>query len=354
MELLDRYLQAVKFWLPKEQQDDIVAELSEDIRSQIEEQESKLGRKLDSAEIGAILKRHGRPSQVANRYLPQQFLIGPALFPVYKLVLKIVILCYLVPWLLIWVGFMSFDTSYRAAHSVAGDLAGAWGSFWINGFMTIGVVTAVFAVLERARSKPGVADNWDPAKLPPVRNARQIPRLNSGMGLAANLLFLTWWVNGNWSQTLFERSGVRIVFSLVWVSIYWAILVLCVAVIVLFMVNLARPQWTLARATIQLVLDCAGSAVFCWSLRARILAEITIPNLSSARAAHIVDVINTNMARSFPFGVVACVLIILLSDGGRLYRIRGNRGQLAQSLAVIALLAVMAVEAGAHTFSRMI
>ena len=41
MELLDRYLQAVRFWLPKAQRDDIAAELSEDIRSQIEERESR-------------------------------------------------------------------------------------------------------------------------------------------------------------------------------------------------------------------------------------------------------------------------------------------------------------------------
>ena len=39
MELIDRYLQAVKFWLPETQKEDIIAELSEDIQSQIEEKE---------------------------------------------------------------------------------------------------------------------------------------------------------------------------------------------------------------------------------------------------------------------------------------------------------------------------
>jgi hypothetical protein len=34
-ELVDRYLQAVRFWLPKRQQEDIIAELSEDLHSQI-------------------------------------------------------------------------------------------------------------------------------------------------------------------------------------------------------------------------------------------------------------------------------------------------------------------------------
>ena len=44
MELLDRYLQAVRFWLPRKQQDDIIAELGDDLRSQIEEREASLGR----------------------------------------------------------------------------------------------------------------------------------------------------------------------------------------------------------------------------------------------------------------------------------------------------------------------
>ena len=48
MDLIERYLQAVQFWLPKEQKDDIIAELSEDLHAQIEESESALGRTLRS------------------------------------------------------------------------------------------------------------------------------------------------------------------------------------------------------------------------------------------------------------------------------------------------------------------
>ena len=83
MELIERYLQAVAFWLPKGQQQDIIAELSEDLHSQIEEKETELGRSLNKAEIEAVLKQRGRPVLVANRYLPQRSLIGPVLFPIY-------------------------------------------------------------------------------------------------------------------------------------------------------------------------------------------------------------------------------------------------------------------------------
>ena len=71
MELIERYLQAVKFWLPKAQKQDIIAELSEDIYSQMEEKESELGRKLSDLEVEIILKQRGRPVLVANRYQPQ-------------------------------------------------------------------------------------------------------------------------------------------------------------------------------------------------------------------------------------------------------------------------------------------
>ncbi|MEI6668118.1 MAG: hypothetical protein WCP29_08175 [Acidobacteriota bacterium] len=93
MDLLDRYLHAVKFWPPKAQRQDIVSELSEDIRSQVEDKECELGRALSETEVEAILVRIGRPVLVAGRYLPQRHLIGPALFPIYVFVLKIVTAC---------------------------------------------------------------------------------------------------------------------------------------------------------------------------------------------------------------------------------------------------------------------
>jgi len=44
MTLLDRYLASVRSALPESQRDDIVSELSEDLRSQIEDREAELGR----------------------------------------------------------------------------------------------------------------------------------------------------------------------------------------------------------------------------------------------------------------------------------------------------------------------
>ena len=89
MDLFERYLQAVRSFLPKRLQDDVVRELSEELRSQADEQEAQLGRPLIEPEQEQILKQWGHPLLLASRYQPQRQLVGPALFPIYWLVLRI-------------------------------------------------------------------------------------------------------------------------------------------------------------------------------------------------------------------------------------------------------------------------
>ena len=90
MELLDHYLKAVKIYLPRNNQEDILRELRENLRSQIEEKEAEVGRPLNETEQEAILTEHGDPMLVASRYgAPQRGLsfgrqlIGPELFQLY-------------------------------------------------------------------------------------------------------------------------------------------------------------------------------------------------------------------------------------------------------------------------------
>jgi hypothetical protein len=89
MEYLDRYLEAVKKHLPWQRQDDILAELRANLESQLEEREEALGRPMRAAEAEAWVKELSPPIQVAAGYQPQQYLIGPAVFPAYRHVLKL-------------------------------------------------------------------------------------------------------------------------------------------------------------------------------------------------------------------------------------------------------------------------
>ena len=89
MDLFERYLQAVRGFLPSRQQHDVVRELREDLRSQVEDREAELGRPLNKEEQEQMLKHLGHPWLLASRYQPRRQLVGPALFPFYWLILKI-------------------------------------------------------------------------------------------------------------------------------------------------------------------------------------------------------------------------------------------------------------------------
>ena len=316
MQLLERYLQAVKFWLPKEQKEDIVAELSEDIHSQIDEKEAELGRKLNEVELESILKQRGRPILVANRYLPQQHLIGPVLFPIYLLVLKIVMLCYAVPWTVTWIALLIFNSGHAAkfsGHSWVETLGSLWASLWGTAFLAVSTVTLVFAILERVQLKSHFLEEWNPRKLPPVNNPNVISRFNSIVELAANLLFCVWWTTNMSSQLVLNEVNLRISLAPAWRYFFWGFLLVAVVNIALAAANFARPYWTARRAALRLVNDIAGSVLFCWLLKSNLLVEIAAAGISTVKAVQLTAAINLWMARMFPVAVIVGVVIAVVN-----------------------------------------
>jgi hypothetical protein len=222
MELVDRYLYAVRNGLPKGQQDDIIAELGEDIRSEIEDLETGLGRPVNEAEVVEILKQRGHPTKVAGRYLAQQYLIGPALFPIYRLVLKIVVLWVLVPVFVFVVGPIAIATALHPSQTLIKTL---W-DLAMSAVFTLGVVTLVFAIMERHPVDVKPFEKWDPRKLPrapkSVPESRSTPRATAIAELAASLIFSTLYVS--WFRTIFDIGGLHITLTPIWRSMYWPFL----------------------------------------------------------------------------------------------------------------------------------
>lgn len=329
MELLERYLQAVRFWLPRPQQDDIANELSEDIRSQIAEEEALLGRPINDGELEAILKKRGRPVVVANRYLPQRSLIGPVLFPVYWLVMKIAVGSYWATWFLVWMCFLLYGIGHHAPNVISRAVAEFWGNIWTGTFIAAGLITLIFALLERMQGNDRFADDWNPRSLPALRRRRnEISRVNSAFELAALVFFFIWWVTVMWPQEIFDHAGVRVVLAAQWRIFVVGVLALILATLVRSAVNLVRPYWTSTRAYITFAIDCTRAALFCWFLKVHMLAAITAPDLSAERGAHIVNIANAIMEKAFPFAVFGSVLAIGLSDVGRLIRLKRNGRQM--------------------------
>lgn len=310
MDLINRYLQAVRFWLPRRQQDDMIAELSEDIRSQMEERSRALGRPLTEGELEELLRQRGSPIMVANRYLPQQSLIGPLLFPIYRFVVIVVSVVLLVPIFLGWLVTMlspGFGAD-RSAHwlSVVGL---TWSHLWTGWFAAMGIVTLVFAILERTHAQLHILESWNPRKLPPVRHPSLIPRSTSAIELAVNLAVLLWWSVNMAAPFSFHVGALHILFSAQWAIFFWATLALTVANAVMASINLVRPFWTTARITARLLIDIVGAAFFCWLLRANIVAAVVSPTFTPEKALAVTQSMNQWLARLFPWAVVVCILV---------------------------------------------
>lgn len=334
MELIERYLQAVKFWLPKEQKQDIIAELSADIYSQVEEKESELGRPLNQMEVEAILKHRGRPVLVANRYQPQQYLIGPVLFPIYTFVLKIVVCCYLLPWVLGLIGLLIYSDSYRTQHGgLLGALGQAWGGFWIASLIAIGAVTLVFVVLEQVQAKLHFMEKWEPHKLPPVKDPNRIKRSSSIAEIVANAVFgVGWWLAYFSTPLLVNRPELRVRLTPMWTYFFFGFLCVSLANVALSALNLAHPYWTIRRAATRLLMDCVGSALFCWVLKVNIFVEIAVKGLSTERSIALTNIMNLGAQRMFPLALLLG-LVIVGSDLYRIYRVRNKSTLLLHGVA---------------------
>jgi len=276
MELLDRYLQAVRKYLPWKRQDDILAELRANLESQLEDKEAALGRPLTAAETEAWLKEIGPPTQMAARYLPQQYLIGPAVFPLYWYVMKLVFFWALaiyaiVRTILLVTSPFSWSTVLGAVLQAPFALMNA--AIW---------VTAIFAALEFAithypascQALAGSPIDWKPSTLPPLDKHAVSGKRPRSFALAVTelvfgILFLAWWLLVPYHPYLlmgpgaayFSISGASISpFQLapVWVQFYWWVVVLNGMQLAWRSIDLIRRTWNRNRMAEQLTTQLLG------------------------------------------------------------------------------------------------
>lgn len=256
MEVLDRYLQAVSSWLPKEQRADIVAELRDDLRSVMEEQGRALGRPLGEEEVCAILERRGHPLWVAEAFLPQRHLIGPTLLPFYFQVLKIALPCILAAFVVLCLIFTLVVEDAPAPLAQPGLWVWQLG-LWAFAF--VGLFTTVFALVERWQRRAQTAGHWDPRaphELPtlpadPEREARGRRRTNAIAELVADLLVLSWWLDVH--PAALPELGI--VLTPVWSALHWPIAALLAASAVVALANALRPSWSRPRLIARLAVD---------------------------------------------------------------------------------------------------
>ncbi len=313
MELLDRYLQAVGFWLPRGQRPDILAELAEEFRSQVEAREGELGRQLSDDEVEAMLQRWGNPLRMAERYLPPRYLIGPAFYPLYLHVLKVYLWVWVVPWLAVWLGYVAFDSGYRAAHP-GQALVHTLSPLIFSTVFLLFFTTLAFVVLERSQFRARILDRWSPRSLPGAADPNRISRSISLWGVAWNFVLALWCLG--WLH-LPAQPGVRVAVSARIEHLFRApVLLLLLALILIHVADFVCPWWTRRRAAIHFTLDCAGVLLALLPIAFRPWIEVTTSNrLATMAATHTLNVGALSVLLVF----AACFLVAAVREGRRLF-----------------------------------
>jgi intracellular septation protein A len=238
MELVERYLQAVKFALPKAQRDDVLRELSDEILSQVEEKEAALGRPLTEDEQVAMLKQIGHPALVAVRYRKQQYLIGPMVFPIYWIVLK---------WTLVAVVFaMSLGAvTLTITGAGLGAALGTLARIPLAVITAFAAVTCACALLDYFQAKFDFFSKWDVRTLPKLSGKQKTPSTAETIAaLIFTAFFGVWWLVGLKHQFLIFGPAVAYLrFGPVWQMLYPLFAVAIVVDLIRKTLALLRPAW---------------------------------------------------------------------------------------------------------------
>lgn len=195
MELIDRYVYDVGRRLPTKQREDIEKELKSLLMDALD---ARMGGKEPTREdVAAVLREFGSPADVAAKYAGERYVVGPRLYPFYKLVLTIVLCAAAFGLAVSAVIGAVFDASGIA--DVTEKAVRFFTGFFADAFSAalgaVGGVTILFWIIERIMerngAKPGSHMKWDPKDLPPVPSRRDDWRpAHSAAALVLTALFL--------------------------------------------------------------------------------------------------------------------------------------------------------------------
>jgi hypothetical protein len=210
-------------------------------------------------------------------------------------------------------GIALLSPAYRVQHygpQWSAALGAIVGWLWYGVFMTFGILTLAFAVLERINAKSRFLENWNPRRLPPVRDLRLIPRINSAIELAVNLAFFLWWAANAHALELPLGMSVKILFAPQWNWFFWSYLALAAVNVAAASTNLMRPYWTPLRAGLRLAADTAGALLFCALMKANVVVRVLAPSIPPERQQPVANAVNHWLATCLPIAVLLSLIVV--------------------------------------------
>jgi hypothetical protein len=303
MLLVERYVAAVRSYLPRKQRNDIAAELGDALRSHIESAEAERGRPLTEDDIVAILQRYGSPMVVAARYGGRDHLIGPAVYPYYKIIVKTLL------WVVGVLLACALLLTALTADEPAPAMARAIGLGLLIGVGNLTIITLIFARLEGSHETVAWADRWDPRDLlrgnqPPAA----ISRREMIGALLMTLFWLLWWIDVLPLNQWLLWDHLPLTPAPIWHELTPWIVSLMVINMAISSVALLQPRWVRFYQAATLVLDAGIAVVLYRALRTPAYLLVTDDRAAGVALAGLLNALIT--AGLVALGVVVGISIV--------------------------------------------
>jgi hypothetical protein len=306
--LIDRYLQTVRISLPADRRDDIVRELSADIREKVADREAELGRGLTADEQEAVLKQFGHPLMLATRYGPQRHVIGPALFPVYTMTLKIALGSAVAV-------NVALAIAQLASGSAPGTAIGHLASFpFTVAVMVFGWVTLVFALIDLNLPRLLQATDVDFKGLIQPKVERSPRRWALIAEIVGSTVFLLWWLAIPKAPFLvFGPAAAFLALAPIWQQLYLPIAVIWVVSLAVLWAVLLRPDWGRVRTIGGFVTDFLALVLAGILLNADAVVQLAPGIPATGNVVEVVRIINTQARIVVLIWLLAAIWSVLTS-----------------------------------------
>jgi hypothetical protein len=298
--LIDTYVSEIARRLPRKTRVDIEAEIRSILQDMLEERSQKTGNPISDEMTIEVLKSYGSPDKVAATYLGEQYLIGPRLYPIFMLVLRIVLT---VVGILAAIGLgialsqtignpqNAFVTTVRAIANLVTSI-----------MIALGNIVVIFAILEWALFRAGgkldvnampKEKDWDPRsllKLSLLHQVRMGDSIVEIVGCFAAIVIFNFYPqiigftptlnsifeNGNLSSVTFVPLLSQAFFYFVpYLTLVWAL------TIILDIILLRMGHWNPAARITSIGLKVIGIIIATVMLAGPSLLAITLETLTS-------------------------------------------------------------------------
>jgi hypothetical protein len=253
-DLVDRYVAAVKRYLPARSREDVGAELRNILEEKVEAVAQQRGLPLSDDEIAQVLREHGHPYEVALAYHPRKALVGERAYPLYRRSLGISLAIYLLATVALELLRLEQHQGPWAL-SLIPDFLGSVGSALLCGFL---IITLVFHFFGEQLARNPFFWRTDPRRLPAVTESwANIPLAHSFLSIITSVIGLC---ALSVAQT-YVTAGLNLRITPDAFAYLYPLRVLIFGLLVLSALNLFQRYWTRAKLLVFGVL--AGGMVAC-------------------------------------------------------------------------------------------